>query len=228
MATISPLAEQVRACYPDLRGMPIDQLEKDLRTAAQLLEAGAGLRLFEEGHPCMGFPLVLDGEVCVARSSASGRTMDLYRVESGEVCVVSASCLLAKRNMSAQATAVRPTRLVMLTPAAFERWTSYAPFRAFVFSVFADRLNDLMSLVDAIAFQRLDQRLADHLLGHGQCLRTTHQALADELGTVREIITRLLNRFEVAGYLRLARERIDVIDAAGLRAIAKGETKAPR
>jgi CRP/FNR family transcriptional regulator len=91
-----------------------------------------------------------------------------------------------------------------------------------VFGVFSERLGDLMVLIDAIAFQRLDQRLADHLLGHGQCYRTTHQTIADELGTVREIITRLLNRFAAAGYIGLGRERIDVLDAASLRAVADG------
>ena len=70
----------------------------------------------------------------------------------------------------------------------------------------------------------LDRRLAQHLLGHGQVLRTTHQALADELGTVREIVTRLLNRFEAAGYVGLGRERVEVIDAPGLRAVASGDS----
>lgn len=110
----------------------------------------------------------------------------------------------------------------MLSPRPFERWTAHPAFRKFVFGVFSERLSDLMVLIDAIAFHRLDQRLADHLLGHGQRYRTTHQALADELGTVREIITRLLNRFEAAGYIRLGRERIDVLDPANLRAVAYG------
>jgi CRP/FNR family transcriptional regulator, anaerobic regulatory protein len=67
-----------------------------------------------------------------------------------------------------------------------------------------------------------DRRLADYLLGHGHYVRATHQAVADELGTVREIITRLLNRFEAAGAVRLGRERIEIVDAVGLRAIAAG------
>jgi CRP/FNR family transcriptional regulator len=97
-----------------------------------------------------------------------------------------------------------------------------AGFRQFVFGVFADRLADLMTLVEAVAFQRLDQRLAGALLGHGPTLHTTHQALADELGTVREIVTRLLKRFERAGWLRLGRERIEVLDAGALRQAAAG------
>ena len=87
----------------------------------------------------------------------------------------------------------------------FARWSTFQPFREFVFGIFADRLADLMALAEAVAFQRLDQRLAAALLGHGSTLRSTHQALADELGTVREIVTRLLKRFEQSGWVALGR-----------------------
>jgi CRP-like cAMP-binding protein len=69
----------------------------------------------------------------------------------------------------------------------------------------------------------LDQRLADYLLGHGRIVHATHQALAEELGTVREMVTRLLNRFESAGSVKLGRERIEILDAVALRAIASGD-----
>ena len=104
---------------------------------------------------------------------------------------------------------------------------AHEPFRRFVFGIFADRLADLMSLAEAVAFQRLDQRLAATLLGHGPTVATTHQALADELGTVREIVTRLLKRFERAGWVQLGRERIELRDAAALRALAAGEVPPP-
>jgi CRP/FNR family transcriptional regulator len=114
----------------------------------------------------------------------------------------------------------------MLSPEGFERWLVHEPFRRFVFSVFASRMADLMSLAEAVAFQRLDQRLAAALLGHGRQLHSTHQALADELGTVREIVTRLLRRFERAGWVALGRERIELRDPVALRALAAGEAPA--
>ena len=80
----------------------------------------------------------------------------------------------------------------------------------------------VMALAEAVAFQRLDQRLATALLGRGAIVNATHQALADELGTVREIVTRLLRRFERAGWIALARERIELIDPAALRQLAAG------
>lgn len=88
---------------------------------------------------------------------------------------------------------------------------------------FADRMTDLTALVDAVAFQKLDRRLASALLGRGQQLNITHQALADELGTVREIVTRLLRRFERDGWVRLGREQILILDPGALRGLASSE-----
>ena len=162
----------------------------------------------------------------VARGAANGRSLELYRVTPGELCVVSTSCLFGQQALTAHGDTTEPTELVLLSPAGFERWSAHEPFRRFVFGIFADRLADLMALAEAVAFQRLDQRLASALLGHGATLRLTHQALADELGTAREIVTRLLKRFEQRGWVALGRERIELRDAAALRAVAAGQADA--
>jgi CRP/FNR family transcriptional regulator len=90
-----------------------------------------------------------------------------------------------------------------------------------VFALFGERLVELMAIVDEIAFKRLDQRLARLLLERGPRLRTTHQALADELGSVREIVTRLLRQFADEGLVELARESIQILDGSGLSAQAR-------
>jgi len=93
-------------------------------------------------------------------------------------------------------------------------------FRAFVFSLFSERMAELMQLVEEVAFQKLDQRLAALLLGKGRVVHASHQQLADELGSVREMASRLLKRFEEQGLLRLGREKVEVPDPAGLRRAA--------
>ncbi len=95
-------------------------------------------------------------------------------------------------------------------------------FRQFVFAVFGERLADLMGLAEAVAFQRMDQRLAGALLGHGRELQVTHQQLAESIGTVREIVSRLLKRFEQRGWIALGRERVTILDAGPLRVLAEG------
>ncbi len=223
MTDAATLLDRLLPDSPVLAELPRALALDVLATQAMALTVPAGQLLFEEGTPCQGFPMVLGGEVRVARGSAQGRSLELYRVGPGELCVASTSCLFGQSLLVAHGATVAATELVMLTPAGFERWVAEAPFRRFVFGVFADRLADLMALAEAVAFQRLDQRLATALLGHGTVLTVTHQALADELGTVREIVTRLLRRFEREGWVALGRERIELRAPDALRALARGE-----
>ena len=221
-ATVSLL--RPAASNPATRPELADALRASvLAQDAQHLKVPAGPLLFSEGSPCQGSPMVLGGEVRVARGNAAGRSLELYRVGPGELCVASTSCLFGQSVLMAHGQASEDSELVVLSRDGFERWVADLAFRRFVFGIFADRLADLMTLAEAVAFQRLDQRLAGALLGHGQVVHATHQALADELGTVREIVTRLLKRFERAGWLRLGRERIDLLDAVALRALAGGQ-----
>jgi len=217
------LINRLLPLYPALEAIPSALRDRVLQTETQLLQVPAGQALFHEGAPCQGFPLLLSGEIRVARGSAHGRALELYRVSPGELCVVSTSCVFGKTPLVAHGTAASACELLALSPAGFEQWLPVEPFRRFVLSVFADRLADLMALAEAVAFQRLDQRLASALLGHGPAMSVTHQDLADELGTVREIVTRLLRRFERDGWLRLGRERIELLDAQALRAMAAGD-----
>ncbi len=184
------------------------------------LQVPAGTVLFEEHAPCQGFPLVLEGEVKVSRSSGDGRTLELYRVVPGELCLVSCACLFRSQPLSAQGVTTRPTTLLLIAPPLFAQWLETPAFRNEVLGLFAERMADLTLLIDAVAFRQLDQRLAAALLGHGCDLHTTHQQLANELGTVREIVTRLLRRFEREGWVELGREHIRIVNSAALRGVA--------
>jgi CRP/FNR family transcriptional regulator len=219
--------DDLLAAYPVLAQLPRQEIDDVLARHAQHVSAPAGALLFDEGSPCQGFPMLLSGCVRVARGSPGGRMLELYRVAPGELCVVSTACVFGSTPLSAHGQAMGVTDLVLLSPAGLDLWCRHAAFRGFVFGVFGDRLADLMALAEAVAFQRLDQRLAQALLGHGASMHTTHQALADGLGTVREIVSRLLNRFERAGWVRLSREHIEVLDGAALRAVAAGQLPPP-
>lgn len=212
--------EAVLALYPSLKNVLAGASAQD----PQLLPitVPAGTTLFREDEACKGFPLVLEGEVRVSRSSGDGRSVELYRVVPGELCLSSSACLFRTQSMSAQGVAVRTTTLLLVPVARFNEWLADASFRDFVLGLFAQRMADLTALVDAITFQKLDRRLAAALLGHGNELLTTHQDLADALGTVREMVSRLLHRFEREGWIRLSRERIGILDGAALRRCAGG------
>lgn len=219
---------QVLALYPALCGAWPSTGQTGANSAPpppalpvmQVMQVPEGTTLFREHEACQGFPLVLDGEVRVSRSASNGRELELYRVLPGEMCLVSSACLFAGQVFTARGITTRPTRLSMLPPALFRAALASEPFRDFVMGLFAARMADLTALIEAVAFQKLDSRLAATLLGHGSQLRATHQALADELGTVREIVTRLLHRFERSGWVELSRECITIRDSVALRQLA--------
>lgn len=196
-----------------------------LEGTANSITVGAGTILFDENAECQGFPLVLEGEIKVSRHSSDGRSLELYRVVSGELCLVSSASLFQRTPLSAQGVSTRPTRIMLISPAMFHHWLATPEFRDAILGLFADRMADMMSLVDAVAFQRLDQRLAAALLGRGPSLALTHQQLANELGTVREMVSRLLRRFERDGWVELARERILIHDSKALRALADTQSQ---
>ena len=192
----------------------------ELHPAVRPMNVPTGTLLFSENTPCMGFPLVLHGEVKVSRSSGDGRSLELYRVVPGELCLVSSACLFRTQPLSAHGVTTKASTLLLIPPEVFARWLETPAFRNEVLGLFAERMADLTSLIDAVAFHKLDRRLAAALLGHGQQLAVTHQVLADELGTVREIVTRLLRRFEREGWVVLGREQIQIVNGAALRELA--------
>ena len=192
----------------------------ELSPALRPLQVPEGTVLFSENAPCQGFPLVLEGEVKVSRSSGDGRALELYRVVPGELCLVSSACLFRTQPLSAHGVTTRPSTVLLIPPDIFQRWLETPAFRNEVLGLFAERMADLTSLVDAVAFHKLDRRLAAALLGHGPQRAVSHQMLADELGTVREIITRLLRRFEREGWVALGREQIQITNGPALRLMA--------
>ena len=206
------------ALYPALAQVQPSLAELSQRVAP--MQVPAGTTLFNENSPCKGFPLVLEGEIKVSRSSGDGRSLELYRVVPGELCLVSSACLFRTQPLSAHGITTKASTLMLIPADIFSRWLETPAFRNEVLGLFAERMADLTSLVDAVAFHKLDRRLAAALLGRGQQLAMTHQALADELGTVREIVTRLLRRFEREGWVALGREQIQIVNGAALRELA--------
>ena len=209
----------LQALYPVLGALP-PGLRAQLLEQAQALTVAAGTVLFDEHQPCQGFPFVLAGGIRVLKSATNGRELPLYRVLPGESCIITSSCLLGHADYNARGIAESDTTLVLLPRALFDELLDQRAFRDFVFHLFSERLADLMQLIEEVAFRKLDQRLAGLLLGKGRLLHATHQQLADELGSVREMVSRLLKGFADQGLVKLGREQVEILDPAGLRRIA--------
>jgi len=183
-------------------------------TEAHSVTLPAGEVVFREGDQCSNFLLVTDGAVRIQKLSDSGREIVLYRVEEGQSCILTTACLLGGTHYSAEGYSESEVHAVVLPQQAFRRALDGSHgFREFVFAAYAERVTELLLLIDAISFGRVDQRLAAYLVEHTakqDMLALTHQDLARELGTAREVVSRLLKEFERRGIVQLARGRISV------------------
>ncbi len=212
-----PIIDRIAAAYPFLAALP-PALASRLEAEAVVRRLPANERLFGERDACRGFPLVLAGSIRVAKSDARGRRLKLYDVGPGDSCILTSSCLLSERSYPAEGVTESEVELALLPAPLFVALVDeFEPMRRHVFALFADRLVEMMALVESVAFQRLDQRLAARLLGHGPVLRLTHQQLADELGSAREIVSRVLGQFADEGLIRSGRQEIEILDAPRLR-----------
>lgn len=213
--------QEILTRYPSLSSLPRARLEQILSELV-VMRFPAGAQVFTERQPCQGFPLLVGGSIRVVKQTSNGRELMLYRVKPGASCIITASCLLGHTRYSACGIAEGDLALSLIPAASF--WPlvdEHVPFRDFVFNLFPDRISELMQLVEEVAFARLDQRLARILLAHGEdVLCVTHQQLADELGSVREIVSRLLKGFATQGLLSLGREHLTIVNRGELRKLA--------
>jgi len=207
--------------FPDLTGLPAGILN-ELETIKPM-KVPAGTVLFRDGDMCQGYVFVLSGSVRVQKMDPEGREIVLYRVEDGQTCMLTTSCLLGGRAYPAEGVAEEETELALLAPNRLDALLADTDFRRFVLSMISQRVADLMALIEDVAFGRMDVRLARRLLeldnGSGK-LHLTHQQLATELGTAREVVSRILKDFERRGLVELGRGTLLLPDPEELRAIA--------
>jgi CRP/FNR family transcriptional regulator len=208
--------------FPGLRALE-PETAASLEKGAQLVDLPAGQTVFGAGDECHNYLLVIDGSVRVQMTSESGREIVLYRVDSGESCVLTTSCLLAHETYAAEGITETPVHAVAIPARLFlDLLGRSAALRSFVFTTYGSRIAELMMLVEEVAFGRLDIRLARFLLKHGAGdeVGATHQTLAVELGTAREVVSRQLKDFERHGWVKLSRGRIRVLNPEALHRLA--------
>ncbi|MHB8742484.1 MAG: Crp/Fnr family transcriptional regulator [Sulfuricaulis sp.] len=209
--------------FPALKDIP-DPKWRVLMANVRTLTIPPGTAVFHAGETCRSFLFVLEGSVRVEKTAGNGREIVLYRVARGETCLLTTSCLIAKQRYPAEGVTETEVLAAALPENIFHEALAISPeFRAFVFASFGARMTDLILLVEEITFGHADVRLARWLLDSGSApdeIVTTHQQLAAELGTAREVISRLLKEFERRGLVQLARGRIVITNRPGLETFA--------
>jgi CRP/FNR family transcriptional regulator len=183
-----------------------------------------GTVIFGPGKSPENLLLLLEGRVRVQQVSEAGREIVLYRVEAGESCVLTTACLLAYEDYSAEGIAETDIRAATIPRPVFDDLISRSvEFRTFIFTAYSKRITELFLVIEEIAFQRLDIRVAQKLLDLARGtsrVQATHQQMAAELGTAREVVSRQLGEFQRRGWIGQSRGVIDLIDIAGVERLA--------
>jgi CRP/FNR family transcriptional regulator len=187
------------------------------------MEVPPGTVLFRPGDAVKGYVIVLEGRIGVHLIGPTGRDILLYDVVPGKSCVQSTLGLLGGEDYTAEAVADRPTRLVLLPRATFLDLLGLDPaFRSLVFAAFAERMQSMMHLLEKVAFQRVESRLAAWLLSRAEdgAVEATQQDIASAIGSAREVVSRRLDALARHGAIVQARGRVEIRDESALRRIA--------
>jgi len=191
-----------------------DVLVNNLLDSASRQSIPAGKQIYSEGDDCSAIAFVLSGEIRVFKTGQTGREITLYEIGPGETCILNASCILSGRSYPANAVALTDVDVFLVPSAAFRRLVDeHEQMRDFVFTLLSRRLSDVMELVEEVAFGRMDERLLEYLIeksADGK-LETTHQKIAGDLGTSREVVSRLLKDLERKQTVRLSRNSISLL-----------------
>jgi len=183
-----------------------------------------GTVLFSPGDTVKGYVIVLSGRVNVSLTGATGREMLLYEVAIGQSCIQSTLGLLGGEDYSAEAVVETDARLVLLPRAIFMDLIDTSPaFRTLVFAAFAERMQTMMHILEKVAFQRVECRLAAHILDHADAnghLTATQQELAAAVGSAREVVSRRLDAWSRKGLVKTARGTVQILKPEPLKILA--------
>jgi CRP/FNR family transcriptional regulator len=197
-----------------------DTTSQGVLDAARPLALPADQPVFRAGAPCADYVLLLSGRVRVQVIGEGGREAVLYRVLPGQSCVLTTCCILSGEAYPAEGFTEAPVQALAISRPAFDRGLESAPaFRRFVFANLGSRIADVITRMEEVAFRPVERRLATYLLaraGRSGALAATHQEIAVDVGTVREVVSRHLKRLESQGLVRLGRSTVEITDRAGL------------
>jgi len=213
--------------YDFYRNAP-QPMQDDIASHALSIRLKPGRYFYDSGEFCHQVILIGDGTMRVGLAGDKGREITLYHVQPGGCCALHLLCALFEAQLPGTTYIDEILRGVAIPTGIFQTWLrNHDNIRQHVMEVLANRLSDIMRSMEGFAFRRLDQRLATHLLNHSEfsseqdpVVTITHQQIAQELGSVREVISRTLSEFENDGAVALGRGKITLLNHDRLRSIA--------
>jgi len=205
IALLLPILQQADAAFV-----------REFQQTAFFARIPAGHDVFLEGDRVESIALLISGVVRVYKIGETGREITLYRFGNGSSCILTANAILSQKTFPAVATVEQDAEAVMIPADVFRDWVKrHDLWREFIFDLLSQRLFTVMAIIDEVAFRRMDRRVASLLLSQARKqnpLRITHQEIASELGSSREVISRLLEDFVSDGSIRSGRGTVEVLD----------------
>ena len=216
--------DQIAQALPFLKNKE-SEVAREFQKAAYYVRIPTGKDIFVEGDAVQSIALILSGNVRVYKIGENGREITLYRFGLGESCILTANAIMNQQTFPAVALVESEAEAIMVPADTFRDWMRrHEEWRTFLFDLLAQRLAAVMSLVDEVVFHRMDARVAALLLrraDQGSVIQITHQEIAAELGSSREVMSRILEGFESAGMISSSRGQVEILDAAELEARAE-------
>ncbi len=203
------LPQVFSGAFPELAAS--DDLLDEISGFGRLARLPAGQHICLEGSSCEHLAFVLQGTARVYKMGETGREITLYRLDRGECCILTLSCILSEKRFPAFAVSETEMEAILVPAGIVQRWMEQLPaWRRYAWKLVAGRLGDIISLVEEITFRRMDERLEFYLgrtqrFPPGEKVQITHQQIATELGTSREVVSRLLKELEQRQVVQLGR-----------------------
>lgn len=194
--------------------------------ACRQIELPAGVSICDEGQQCAQLSMLLDGVGRVYKLSPNGREVTLYRIRAGEACVLTASCIMNQDSFPAMAVTETPVRAVVVSPDKVRSWICQEQqWQHFIFGLLSHRLASIISVVEEVAFKRIDVRLAEKFarslaLGENS-VQVTHAELAADVGSSREVVSRILKDFAQRGLIETSRGSIQLTDPPAIEYLSQ-------
>lgn len=219
---------QLDHLFPVLRQLTSSE-RQIIHEYGQMIDLPAGQMLMQQGQQCQHIPFVMTGSLRVYKLSPNGREMTLYRIGPGDTCLQSIACRMLGEDFPALAQVEVKSRLFMLPAVNYHDILGIQPFwKDFLILTLYRHLTETMETLEAVAFSRTDRRLASWLLAHRQApgafVSSTHEAIAVELGTAREVVSRLLGDLQNKGAVQLGRGKIKILQPQLLEDLSEGDT----
>jgi CRP/FNR family transcriptional regulator len=210
---------EIRDLFPLFEKGLLEEIEQN----SSIIDFAEGEDLMKSGQNIRNTLIVKEGLVKVYREDEEGNEIFLYHLEPGQACALSIICAVQNRTSEIKARAVKPTTVLAIPVSLVEQWMKdYKSWYQFILSTYRARFEELLNTLDAVAFKNMDERLVMYLKKHSEIsnnrnISFTHAQIASELGTSREVVSRLLKKLAEKGMIKVNRQNIEIVNLDSLR-----------